>query len=177
MLHRRSRAPGGFTLIELAVTMALFAIMAAIAMPRMYASLQSARVARLPNRLAQDVAWARAQAATTGDALHMAIGPGCTWTTQVGSVDTSNNFVAATDVNSTSQDLAHSLSAAQSSAEYQGATCAINGSQSTSLALVFDSRGFISTSANVMVSTTEGQSWTLQILSSGAVVMNANTAS
>ncbi len=177
MSRLRSRTPGGFTLIELMVTMAIFAIMAIIAVPKMYDAMLSARIARLPNRLAQDVAWARAQAATTGEALQMTLGPGCTWSTQVGSLDSSNNFVAASDTNSASQDLAHSLTTAQVNDEYQGATCAINGSATTSLALSFDSRGFISTSADVTVSTTAGQSWAMQILASGAVVMNANTAS
>jgi prepilin-type N-terminal cleavage/methylation domain-containing protein len=43
--------------------------------------------------------------------------------------------------------------------------------------LTFDSQGFINTAPTIVVKASQGQTWTLQVLASGSVILNANTAS
>ncbi len=151
----------GFTLIELMVTIAVAAILGMLVVPNLVSLVQSGQTSVLVNKFPQDVAWARNQAVTTQQPVVMTLGPGnCVWATTVGGTTSAE----------------HSMTAANVSAQYPGVTCTITGA--TSQALTFTTQGFVSNSPSITVTTANGQqTWTMQVLASGSVILNSNTAS
>ena len=98
---------------------------------------------------------------------------GCNWSTSVVSADGTSNPA----------DAEHSMSSTQFTSDYPGVSCSISGAP-VSGTLAFDSQGFITDGAGgnpvsptIVLQDAHGQSWTLQVLASGSVLVNANTAS
>ena len=160
----------GFTLIEMMVTIAIAALLGLMVVPNLVSMVDSGKTSVLVNKFPQDVAWARNQAVTTQQPVEIDLtgiaANACTWNTLVGA-QTSNE---------------HSLSLQQFNAQYPNVTCIIGNPPATGK-LVFDSQGFISDGNGNAVAPTitlraaQGQTWTLQILASGSVILNSNTAS
>jgi len=169
-MRRAARFRRGFTLVELMVTIAIAALLGVLVVPNLIDMIDSGKTSVLVNTFAQDVAWARNQAVTTQQPVEIDLTGiatnACTWTTLVG-----GQAVAA-----------HSLTAAQFAARYPGVSCSIQQAPATGR-LVFDNQGFI-TDGNgnaaapvITVTAKQGQTWTMQLLGSGSVILNSNTAS
>lgn len=69
----------GFTLIELVITMAVLAILGAIALPSVGAGLDRQRLQATAQALAADIGQARFEAARRGQALHLQASAGADW--------------------------------------------------------------------------------------------------
>lgn len=150
----------GFTLIELLITIAVAAILGALVVPDLFSTVDAGKTSVLVNKIPQDVAWARNQAVTSQQPVVMTLGPqNCTWTTTVNGTTNAE----------------HSMSATQVAAQYPNVTCTI--STGSSQVLAFDTQGFVAASPTITVTAGAGQSWTLQLLASGSVILNSNTAS
>ena len=167
-MPQSNRSYRGFTLIELMVTIAIAAIMGLLVVPNLISMVDSGKTSVLVNKFPQDVAWARNQAVTTQQSVSMALSTtGCDWTTTVGS-----NAVAE-----------HSMSNA--STQYPGVQCTITTPPSsgslffTPQGLVTDGPGGspVSPTITITVTAARGQTWILQMLASGTVILNSNTAS
>jgi len=155
----------GFTLIEMMVTIAVAAILGVMVVPNLIDMVDSGKTSVLVNKFPQDVAWARNQAVTTQQTVSMTLpSSGCDWQTTV-----NGNAVAE-----------HSMSNA--STLYPGVQCQITNPPATGK-MIFDSQGFVSDGNNnpaapiITVTAARGQTWTMQVLASGSVILNANTAS
>ena len=169
-MRRRPHDLQGFTLVELMVTIAIAALLGLMVVPNLISMVDSGKTSVLVNKFPQDVAWARNQAVTTQNAVEIDLtgitGNACTWTTKV----------AGQTVNE------HSLLSAQFAAQYPGVTCSIQQAPVTGK-LVFDSQGFISdgngnaAAPTITVTAKQGQTWTMQMLTSGSVILSSNTAS
>jgi type IV fimbrial biogenesis protein FimT len=77
--HPSGRAGRGLTLIEIAVVVAMLAILATMAVPTLGDRLARQRLASAGEELALDMAEARHQAAQAGQALHLVFTPGSDW--------------------------------------------------------------------------------------------------
>ena len=170
---RPSRARGrGFTLIELMVTITIMVILLMMVAPLVMRALQNARTAALVHRLPQDVAWARNRSATLPTPYRVVLGPGCQWQTQQASF-TSGSLTWS----STTETNVRSMPAATAAADYPQATCSLSGG-ATQQSVTFDSRGLVTDNApTVTIANGNGQTWTLQIMLSGLVLLNAETSS
>lgn len=168
---RARRRGRGFTLIELMVTITIMAILLMMAVPPVMRALQNARTAALVHRLPQDVAWARNRSATSPTPYRIVLGPGCQWQTQQAS------FVGgALAWSSTAETNVRSMPAATAAADHPQATCSLSGAATQPV--TFDSRGLVTDNApTVTIASGNGQTWTLQILLSGLVLLNAQTSS
>lgn len=69
----------GLTLIELAITLAVLAVLGAIALPGLGAGLERQRLQATAQALAADIADARFEAARRGQALHVQASGGAAW--------------------------------------------------------------------------------------------------
>lgn len=69
----------GFTLVELAIGVAVLALLAAIAVPSFGERIARARLAGTAETLATDLAEARFEAAQSGRALYVVFSPGADW--------------------------------------------------------------------------------------------------
>jgi type IV fimbrial biogenesis protein FimT len=77
--YRRSRAWRGLTLIEIAVVVAVLAILTTMAVPTLGDRLARQRLASAGEELALDMAQARHEAAQAGQTLHLVFTPGTSW--------------------------------------------------------------------------------------------------
>lgn len=150
----------GFTLIEMMVTIAVAAILGLLVVPNLVNMVDAGRTSVLVNKFPQDVAWARNQAVTTQQPVILTLGPSnCLWSVSVGGVVQPE----------------HSLTQQQFSASYPNVQCTISGGNSQTL--TFNTQGFISAAPSITIKAGQGQTWNLQMLSSGTVILNSNTAS
>jgi prepilin-type N-terminal cleavage/methylation domain-containing protein len=150
----------GFTLIELMVTIGIAAILGVMVVPNLIDMVDSGKTSVLVNKFPQDVAWARNQAVTTQQPVILTLGPSnCLWSISVGGVVQPE----------------HSLTQQQFSASYPNVQCTISGGSSQTL--TFNTQGFISAAPSITMKAGQGQTWNLQMLSSGTVILNSNTAS
>ena len=163
------RPQHGFTLIELMVTIAVAALLGLVALPNLANMIDASRTSVLVNKFQQDVAWARNQAVTAHIPVQIVLGPGnCQWTTQTGSYSGgSTSWTTSTE---------HSMTVAQASSS-SGATCQFSTGTATTLTLSFNSQGFVSSAPSVTVTAPKGQTWSLQVLASGSVLINSGSAS
>ena len=165
------RGGRGFTLIELMVTITIMAILLMMAVPPVMRALQNARTAALVHRLPQDVAWARNRSATSPTPYRIVLGPGCQWQTQQASF-----AGGALAWSSTAETNVRSMPAATAAAAHPQATCSLSGGATQHV--TFDGQGLIADNApTVTIASGNGQTWTLQILLSGLVLLNAQTSS
>lgn len=158
----------GFTLIELAVTLAVVVLLGILVVPDLITTVDAGRTAVLVNQFPQDVAWARNQAVTTQQRVHMTLGPGCAWSIQTGA------YQADGSTQWTTQS-AHSMTPAQVAAQFPNVSCP---TLAAALTVNFNGQGFLDAAVpKITVSDAHGQSWTLLLLMSGSVITNADTAS
>lgn len=150
----------GFTLIELMVTIGIAAILGVMVLPNLVSMVDSGKTSVLVNKFPQDVAWARNQAVTTQQPVVLTLGPSnCLWSVSVDGVVQAE----------------HSMSQQQYNASYPNVECTVTGGNSQTL--TFDSQGFISSAPFITVKAPQGQTWSLQLLTSGTVILDSNTAS
>lgn len=167
-MSRRRQKLHGFTLIELLVTIGIAALLGVMVVPNLIDMVDSGKTSVLVNKFPQDVAWARNQAVTTQQTVSMALSnSSCDWQTTVGT--------------STSPVAEHSMSNA--STAYPGVQCQITNPPSSGT-LVFTPQGLVTdgpggnpASPTITVTAKQGQTWILQVLASGTVILNSNTAS
>lgn len=69
----------GLTLIELAVILAVLAVLGSLAVPSLQARVQRERLHSLATHLASDLAEARFEAARSGRTVHVSATPGADW--------------------------------------------------------------------------------------------------
>lgn len=158
-------AARGFTLLELLVTMAVFAILASVALPSMLTSLQARQAGNMALRLTQDISWVRAQALSGASPATITINSDCTWLASTGSTD----------------DAQHSVSTAMLAQQDPGMTC--RGIPASGIVVSFDGLGMAlvnsgtSNPANtVLFQSGTGQS-SVEIFGSGATVEDPQDAS
>lgn len=158
---RRLRA-GGFTLLELLVTMVIGAILLVIAVPSFLSTIRGQQTADIVTKFAQDVAWARGEA-IAGHAVTLQIAADGSW---------------QTSVDGGPADPDHSMSPAQLQADAPGVSCSLNGGSCATGLMTFDDIGILS---NAPVGTMQYSSATMsaafQVFASGAVVPNPSYAS
>jgi len=152
--ERPRRAGAGFGLIEFMIAIAIMGLLAGYAIPAMRGSMSNSQARLVTQRFVQDFAWLRSQAVTGTHAISLTISSNCSWSaTQDG--------VAVPD---------RSFSSAQIAATAKGIGCAL-GSGSFPVSFTFDNQGFLSGSPVALTFTaTSGQTFPLQILTSGAVI-------
>ena len=164
----------GFTLIEMMVTIAVAAILGLLVVPNLVNMVDAGRTSVLVNKFPQDVAWARNQAVTSQKPVQVLLtglaANNCTWETQIGAYQADGTVAWTTDTE-------HSITTAQQQASYPNASCTTaSGTAST---LSFNALGQITNgnAPTITVKDAHGQTWTLQVLASGTVLLSANTAS
>jgi type IV fimbrial biogenesis protein FimT len=81
---RAARARAGVTLLELAIVLAVLAVLGALAVPTLGARLERQRLSAAAQALAADLANARFEAAQRGQALHVQPSAGAPWCWAVG---------------------------------------------------------------------------------------------
>lgn len=153
----------GFTLIELVVTIAIAAIVAAFALPMLQSSIAAKSSQSIASNLAQDLQWARMQATSGAGPVSVQINPDCSWQISLGSPLTA--------------DSAHSQSVAQiSQIAPGGATC--QGVPAGGVVLSYQSNGLVSGGSDlpVTISTVSGGRASLRIFASGVVMLGASDA-
>ncbi|KAB2894487.1 MAG: prepilin-type N-terminal cleavage/methylation domain-containing protein [Burkholderiaceae bacterium] len=166
------RARRGFTLIELMVTLAIMAMLLMIAVPAVGRAIQNARTSSLVHRLPQDMAWARNRSATGPLPYRIVLGPGCQWRAQQAAFGAGGTLSWGTNA----ETAVRSLDAATAAAQYPGATCTLSGAGTQTI--TFDHQGQIADNApTVRIASGNGQTWVLQVLLSGLVLLNAGTSS
>ena len=167
---KRSATRGGFSLIELMVTIAVIGFMMVLALPSLGNSVRTSRERAAVQQFVQDFTWARGAAgssdaslllggATGAPTLSMQLKADCSWTT----------FVNGT------KEPVHS-------ATPSGITCTSAAVGTTIPALTypitftFTSQGYVSTSGNVTATGASGQVFQFNIFSSGSIIQG-NSAS
>lgn len=163
----RSAFSGGFTLVELMVTISILVLLLMMAVPPLARAIQNSKVSVLASNLPQDFRWARNQAQTSRIPHRIVIGAGCTWTVQRMSADGKSWADVA----------GHSMTTASSL--FPKATCAIDNSISKQETVQFDVSGLISNGVapSIQINSGHGQVWSMQVLLSGLVLKNIATAS
>lgn len=164
--HLPSRRPGGFTLIELMVTVAVIGLMLGLAAPSIGMALLASRERSVVQRFTQDYEWLRSQAGAAGvTATTLTLNGNCTWAASV-----SRNGVA-------SPDAEHSMSAtslAQMSPSSTFTCASPEGSLPLPVTFNFTSQGFVSPNGKLKLSGSSGTEWQLQVLYSGSIVRAAS---
>ena len=173
-MTRTGRSHRGFTLIELMVTIGIAAILGLLVVPNLVSMVDSGKTAVLVNKFPQDVAWARNQAVTTQQPVQILLtgiaANNCTWETQTGTYKSDGSLVWTTNPE-------HSITTTQVQASYPNASC--TEQNGTGTVLPFNSQGLITNdnAPTITVQDAHNQTWTLQVLTSGTVLLNAKTAS
>lgn len=143
----------GFGLIEFMVTIAIFSLLAGYAVPALKGSVQTSQARLVTQRFIQDFAWMRGQAVTGTHIITLTLNADCSWSSsQDGSAVTSRSFTTA-QVTSTAP----------------GISCAL-GSGSLPVSFTLDNQGFTGATATLTFTASSGQTFPLQLLSSGAVI-------
>ncbi len=162
---------GGFTLIEVMVTLAIAAILMAVAAPALLSSIGSRQAQSIGSTFVQDAAWARSKA-IAGQSAQITLMPDCSWSVSVAG--------ESSDVLS-----AHAMTSAQIASSAPGLTC--SGVPSAGLVLAFDSMGLVTlpagqtTPAPTIVGfvSSHGGAWssTVEIFGSGTMLWEPQNAS
>ncbi|MHB8390692.1 MAG: GspH/FimT family pseudopilin [Acidobacteriaceae bacterium] len=152
----------GFTLLELLITIAVGAILLAIAVPSFLSSIHSQQVASVAENFEQDIAWVRGQAISGASSATLTLATDCSWVASTGSA----------------ADTQHSMSTAQLAKDSPGLTCNV---PTGGLALSFTNLGLVKTT-NASTSTITFVSGTslpvsVEVFGSGAIVEDPQHAS
>jgi prepilin-type N-terminal cleavage/methylation domain-containing protein len=153
-------APGGFTIVELLLVMAVTGIMMAFAVPRFSAAIADTRDRSAMEKFLQDYEWLRGVAGRPGvTAATLVLNTDCTWTTRL------------TASGTTTTDVEHSLTAAEVSQMRAVLLCTGSAPNPINLPVTFNvsSAGFVTPNGNL---TFQGrnQTWPMQVLFSGSLV-------
>lgn len=158
----------GFTLLELMVTIAVAAIIAAIALPSMLSSIAQRQAQSVGSQFVQDAQWTRMQAIAGAASAQITLNPDCSYTVLVSAQPPS---VLA----------AHSMTSAQVASKAPGLSCL--GVPAGGLTLSFNDIGMVNTSGNdpdvVTFQSPHGTSSSskVEIFGSGMMVWNPQNAS
>jgi prepilin-type N-terminal cleavage/methylation domain-containing protein len=148
----------GFGLLEMMVTVAIMAWLAASVIPSMLGTMQTSKARGLVGRFAQDFAWARGQAVTGSHSVTLTFNSDCSWSIVQDAVQVSE----------------HSYTTAQVTSAANGISCST--SSAFPLALSFNAQGFVSTTGTLTFTAVSGQTFPLQILLSGALIRASGAA-
>lgn len=145
----------GFTLIEIAITLVLIAILAFMAVPWMGSAVSTSKAKSVVFRFVEDFKAMRGAAASGSNAVVLTMNADCSWSASVNG----------------SSDAAHSYSAAQLAAAAPGVSCSATAPTTLPVTFSFDSQGLVSPSAKLNFASTTNQSWPIQVLNSGSVIL------
>jgi type IV fimbrial biogenesis protein FimT len=156
----------GFTLVELIITIAIIAIMMAMAVPQFSSTGRASRERGVVSKLVQDFTWSRGAAgaasansidttlsSTATPVLALTINGDCTWTTTI---------------NGTT-NVAHSMTSAQLTQLAPGMTCS-STSPTLPATFTFTSLGFVDKTGTVTMTGATTTTAQLRILYSGAIM-------
>ena len=144
----------GFTMIELAVTIVVVALLAAIAMPYLGKSISTSRTRTLIAKFTQDFAWLRNAASTSSSVVTLTLNANCSWSGVVDSTADSSHSMSLTQINNSSA----------------GLSCA-GQSQALPITFTFSRQGFVSPAATFTFTASTSQQWPVQVLGSGTVAI------
>lgn len=158
----QSHRPGGYTLIELLVTVAVIGVLLAVAGPSLSMALLASRERAVVQRFTQDYEWLRSQAGSAGvTATSLTVNANCAWSASV-----SVAGVAAVNAD-------HSMTAGgltQMSPNSSFSCTSPGASLPLPVTFNFTSQGFVSPNGILQVSGNSGTRWQLQVLYSGSIV-------
>lgn len=154
------KQPRGFTLIELAVTIAVVALLAAVVLPYLGGTISNSRSRTVVAKFTQDFAWLRNTAGTGTHTVTLTLNADCSW---AGTVDGN-------------ADSARSYSTAQVQQESPGMGCTGQSGTALPVTLTFNSQGFVAPSANFTFSASTGQQWPMQVLGSGTLAITTGSS-
>lgn len=153
------RRVGGFTLIELAVTMVIAMILLAVAAPYLGKAISTARARNVVSKFNQDFSALRGIASSGNHAVTLLLSSNCTWTATVdGSTDSSRSMTA------------DSLGATSS-----GFACTGTGATALPVTFTFSQQGYVQPSATFSMTSQTGQTWPVRILGSGTVAITTGS--
>ena len=165
MAERRPAAVAalGFTLLELMIVVALAALLATVALPRLTSAVAARKADSLSQLFVQDANWVRAQAVAGKGPASITLQSDCSWQAAIAG----------------QADAQHTLSPAQVQAQYPGASC--SGLPTGGLQLSYDDVGLVALSNNATVTFALAGNpqapQQLYIYASGVIVWGANVAS
>lgn len=145
----------GFSLVEVLVTLTVLGLLTVLAAPRISTVFQNARAREAVNRVVQDFNWARGTAANGQNTVSMTLAADCSWTTTV---------------NGTT-DASHSMTQANLLARAPGLTCTAVSPSVLPVTFNFDATGKANASSTMLYTLTSGNSWRIQVLSSGSMLI------
>lgn len=145
----------GFTLIELMVTITLVGILLSVVAPYLGNAIANARARNVVSKFRQDFSWSRNVAGTSNRAVALTLNADCSWSTVVDGA----------------ADASHSLTAAELAASASTITCTGSNTTVLPVTMTFTSQGFVAPGATVVFNGPNAQTWPIQILGSGSVIV------
>lgn len=148
------RSARGFTIIEMMMTLTVFAILVMMVLPEVSSIMANARDRSVVGRFAQDFDWLRSRASTS--AVSLTLNADCSWT--------------ATVDGATNAD--HSMTTATLTAMQANVSCAPAAVTPITLPATFNftPQGYSSVTGRFMFQGSQGQTWTLQVQFSGTLL-------
>lgn len=137
------------------VTISLVAIILAVVAPYIANAIANAKARNVVSKFGQDFAWSRNQAATNNPVVALTLNADCSWSATIdGTVDTS-----------------HSLTATELPGNAGTVTCTATNTTSFPVTMNFTRQGFVAPGASFVFNGPNSQTWPIQILNSGTVIV------
>lgn len=153
-------ATRGFTLVELAVTLAVSSVLVAVTVPYLGTAIGNSRARNTVSKFTQDFNSLRSLAASGTHTVTLTLASNCSWSANVdGSVDPDRSMTAS--------NLASSAA---------GFTCAALGTTLLPVVFTFSPQGFVQPSATFSFTGSSGQVWPIQVLGSGTIVITTGSS-
>ena len=167
---KRSAIRGGFSLIELMVTVAVIGFMMVLGLPSLGNSVRTSRERAAVQQFVQDFTWARGAAgssdaslllsgATGAPTLQLTLNADCSWTTTVNGTTEPVHTVTPSGITCTSSAVGTTIPAL-----------------TYPILFKFTPQGYVAPSGNVTATGASGQVFKLNIFSSGSIIQG-NSAS